>query len=65
MGIIYCSHRVDINTSLQKSLMQTFDFIVFLSAGDTLKAFTSSSAVYITGSTRQIATIDNILVNPT
>jgi hypothetical protein len=53
-----------INTSAQDSLLQVFDFIVFLAAGDSLKAETDSSVVAITGSTRQIADISGNLVNP-
>ena len=41
-----------------------FDFIVFLEAGDSLIATTSSTEVTLSGSTRQIASIDGTLVNP-
>ena len=41
-----------------------YDFIVFLSAGDSLKAISSSTAIRLAGCTRQIADIDGTLVNP-
>ena len=41
-----------------------FDFIVFLSAGDQLKASSDSASGALIGCTRQIADIDGNLVNP-
>ena len=41
-----------------------YDFIVFLSAGDSLTATTNSTALALQGSTRQIADIDGNLINP-
>lgn len=41
-----------------------FDFIVFLSAGDSLLANFNSAEAFCIGSTRQIASIDGTLVNP-
>ncbi len=41
-----------------------FDFVVFLGAGESLKAATSRSAFVLAGSTRQIADINGVLVNP-
>jgi hypothetical protein len=41
-----------------------FDFNVFLEAGDTFRATTTNTDSFAIGSTRQIATIDGILVNP-
>jgi hypothetical protein len=41
-----------------------YDFIVFLRAGDTLTGFSDSGACKLTGSTRQIATGDGTLVQP-
>lgn len=41
-----------------------FDFIVFLKAGDSLKAISSSTNLGLAGSTRQLADIDGNLVNP-
>tara|TARA_R110000823_G_C15774065_1_gene484387 strand:- start:212 stop:736 length:525 start_codon:yes stop_codon:yes gene_type:complete len=46
-------------------LTQQFDFIVFLSAGDSVKCQTDSANLVLSGSTRQIATITGELVNPT
>jgi len=43
---------------------QTFDFTVFLEAGDSLIASNNSSGIGLLGSTRQIATITGELVNP-
>ena len=43
---------------------QNFDFIVFLAAGESLSTTSSSAFVFVTGSTRQIATGDGTLVNP-
>ena len=42
-----------------------FDFIVFLPAGNSLRATTSATTAILTGNTRQIADIDGNLVNPT
>ena len=41
-----------------------FDFLVFLGAGDSLKATTNSTIHKLIGSTRQIATITGELINP-
>ena len=41
-----------------------FDFIVFLSAGDSFRATSSSANATIMGVTRQIASIDGTLTNP-
>ena len=41
-----------------------FDFNVFLSAGDSLEASSSTAESYLIGCTRQIASIDGTLVNP-
>ena len=47
------------------SLVQPFDFIVFLSAGDRLQCVSGSTNCVITGSSRQIADINGNLVTPT
>ena len=47
------------------NIFQAFDFIVFLSSGDSLTMTSASTSSEITGCTRQIATIDGELVNPT
>jgi len=41
-----------------------FDFVVFLAAGDSISATTSGTASYLQGSSRQIATGDGTLVQP-
>lgn len=41
-----------------------FDFIVFLSAGDSLTATSSSANCTLTGCTKQLASIDGELTNP-
>ena len=43
----------------------TYDFIVFLGAGDSLIAETGHANNYLQGCTRQLATINGELVNPT
>lgn len=45
------------------SIMQ-YDFMVFLSSGDTFKAVSSTAALKLIGCTRQIADIDGNLTNP-
>tara|TARA_B100000886_G_scaffold137493_1_gene92949 strand:- start:684 stop:1202 length:519 start_codon:yes stop_codon:yes gene_type:complete len=46
------------------NLYKTFDFDVFLEAGDSITATSASSAFLITGTTRQIADLSGNLVNP-
>ena len=41
-----------------------FDFIVFLPAGDSLKAFSSNASAQCVGVSRQIADINGNLINP-
>ena len=41
-----------------------FDFVVFLRAGDSLSAISSSADTNLVGSTRQIADINGTLVQP-
>jgi hypothetical protein len=48
----------------QEESSNTYDFIVFLGAGDSLIAETGHSNNYLQGCTRQLATIDDVLVNP-
>lgn len=50
--------------SAESYLAVTFDFIVFLRAGDTLKGISPNSDLQIAGSTRQVASIDGTLTNP-
>lgn len=46
------------------NVYKTFDFIVFLTAGDSITATSASTNSKITGTTRQIADISGNLVNP-
>ena len=41
-----------------------YDFVVLLSAGETLQAFSNRSDCFVTGSVRQIADLSGNLVNP-
>jgi hypothetical protein len=41
-----------------------FDFIVYLKAGDSLKAISTATDIAVVGCTRQLADIDGVLVNP-
>jgi hypothetical protein len=52
-----------VNKTNENSVVESFDFVVFLQAGDILKIFASAEA-FMTGSTRQIADISGNLVNP-
>lgn len=54
--------RAFANSNTQ-SVVIPFDFTVFLNAGDSINAETSSNTS-LTGSTRQIATINGELINP-
>ena len=49
----------------QEESSNTYDFIVFLGAGDSLIAETGHANNYLQGCTRQLATINGELVNPT
>jgi len=51
-------------TNVGTSPALPFDFIVFLSAGDSLIATSGSVDFSIIGNTRQIASIDGTLINP-
>ena len=44
--------------------IESFDFIVFLSAGDSLTSTTNSTSLELIGTTRQLADINGNLVNP-
>ena len=50
-------------TAADPNAMVPFDFVVFLDTGHSLKATTNTDTSAI-GSTRQIATVDGTLVNP-
>ena len=58
-------YTIDTNASTVNSFLLNFDFIVFLGAGDSLKATSTDSSLIMAGSTRQIADITGALVNPT
>jgi len=60
---IVTNYIIEDNTS-GNNVVISYDFIVFLSAGDSLTCTTANGA-RMSGSTRQIATIDGVLVNPT
>ena len=52
------------NDATKTYVADSYDFNVFLAAGETLKAVSSSSIAALTGSVRQIATVSGIVVNP-
>lgn len=54
----------NINTGVEGEVSYSYDFIVFLKAGDSVGAATNSIYVVLNGCTRQIADIDGNLVNP-
>jgi|TARA_A100001015_G_scaffold318534_1_gene438702 hypothetical protein len=56
--------RLQTTNGIATRLADTFDFNVFVSAGDTVQAFTNTSRNRIQGVSRQIATITGELVNP-
>lgn len=55
---------INFNCGTGQFSSDSFDFIVFLPAGDSLKAVSTNASGLINVSTRQIATIDSELVNP-
>jgi len=55
---------INIRGSAGDSVNQSFDTTVFLKAGDSVQAYTSSTAVTCYSVTRQIADISGNLVNP-
>lgn len=61
---VIVSYFNQVGVASENSLSTSFDFIVFLGAGDSLKATTNGTLHKLIGSTRQIATIDGTLVNP-
>jgi hypothetical protein len=53
------------NGTSGRALMQiSYDFTVFLQAGDTLQATTDSAEILLIGCTRQVADLQGNLVNP-
>ena len=52
------------STSTLSTIGYTYDFIVFLRAGDSLVADSNAASANLTGSTRQVADVNGTLVNP-
>lgn len=52
------------NIATGGTVMDAFDINVFLEAGESITANTNSATLFISGATRQIATIAGELVNP-
>lgn len=55
---------VNFGAGVSQATSYVFDFIVFLRAGDSLEGNASNNVSFLSVSTRQVATIDGILVNP-
>ena len=47
-----------------RTLFENFDFVVFLTTGDTFSAVSNNATAVVSGSHRQIATGDGSIVNP-
>lgn len=43
---------------------QIYDFVVFLAAGQSISAISNDTRAYLVGSSRQIADVNGVLVNP-
>ena len=56
-------HEFPSNATISTSSVD-FDFVVFLPSGNTLTAGSSNPATSLVGSTRQIADINGVLINP-
>lgn len=52
------------NVSLTESTAFSFDFVVFLAAGQTLRGTANAGALRLTGVAKQIASIDGTLTTP-
>jgi hypothetical protein len=52
------------NVANEGTVSESFDFMVFLQAGESLEVSSSTSESFLIGCTRQIASIDGTLVNP-
>jgi hypothetical protein len=57
-------HVYSVNSFVGAGPILPFDFIVYLKAGDSLKAISSDTNLGLAGCTRQIADIDGALTNP-
>ena len=55
---------VGVTTTNDVEYSDTFDFVVFLRAGDTFKGFSSATSFVLDVAYRQIATVNGDLVNP-
>jgi len=53
-----------VNGSTDVSLSENFDITVFLDSGDSISAISDSADCFIDGSSRQVATVNGVLVNP-
>ncbi len=62
--IIMDSRVVKFETTVGANSSFSYDFIVFLKAGDSLKGISASTAIALRGCTRQIADINGNLTNP-
>jgi hypothetical protein len=56
--------RVQVNSSNRINLIQPFDFVIKLEAGDSVIATSNRANNFLVGNTRQIATKEGELVNP-
>jgi len=61
---VFQDSSIDVSVNRETTTSVIFDFIVFLSAGISLKAETNETRSTINVSTRQIASIDGTLTNP-
>ena len=52
------------DAAVQTYMVTNYDFIVFLAAGESLSANTSSVTAILQGSTRQVADVNGNIVNP-
>lgn len=53
-----------LTSTTDNNVSESFDFIVFLPAGDSLTAQSTSTLINLSGTTRQIADINGNLINP-
>lgn len=57
-------HQAMVNSPNASSETLSYDFIVFIDAGDSLTCTSTNAQTFAIGCTRQLATIDGELVNP-
>jgi len=53
-----------VNNTNAVTAFESFDFIVFLSSGDSISAITNNAGAFLQGSSRQIADVNGVTVNP-